>query len=202
VFHLRYWKSLHKIAQIIKICHVIRLLRRPCKYFQVVFRGGEGALQVLPPLIDVIPEARLNLVIYYLRQGIPVAACTTVKRNQEIGYSFRQLLCQQLVKTKTSVSSVPYCFIFFFPITDDLIEAYTLIKDHDPTTPQEYIIKAVVNAALGQDQGSVSCGTVRKTERLFYDEQLDESVTIRFSQPPLHIPDYYRLVRPPSSKPR
>lgn len=37
---------------------------------QVVFRGGEGALQVLPPLIDVIPEARLNLVIYYLRQGV------------------------------------------------------------------------------------------------------------------------------------
>ena len=36
---------------------------------QVVFRGGEGALQVLPPLVDVIPEARLNLVIYYLRQG-------------------------------------------------------------------------------------------------------------------------------------
>jgi intraflagellar transport protein 56 len=34
----------------------------------VVFRGGEGALQVLPPLVDVIPEARLNLVIYYLRQ--------------------------------------------------------------------------------------------------------------------------------------
>jgi len=37
---------------------------------QVVFRSGEGALQVLPPLIDVIPEARLNLVIYYLRQGM------------------------------------------------------------------------------------------------------------------------------------
>ena len=30
--------------------------------FEVVFRGGEGALQVLPPLVDVIPEARLNLV--------------------------------------------------------------------------------------------------------------------------------------------
>ena len=30
--------------------------------YQVVFRGGEGALQVLPPLVDVIPEARLNLV--------------------------------------------------------------------------------------------------------------------------------------------
>ena len=33
----------------------------------VVFRGGENALQILPPLIDVIPEARLNLVIYYLK---------------------------------------------------------------------------------------------------------------------------------------
>ncbi|KAA0713364.1 Intraflagellar transport protein 56 [Triplophysa tibetana] len=71
----------------------------------VVFRGGEGALQVLPPLIDVIPEARLNLVIYYLRQ-------------------------------------------------DDIQEAYKLIKDLEPTTPQEYILKGVVNAALGQDIGS------------------------------------------------
>ncbi|XP_051568194.1 intraflagellar transport protein 56-like [Myxocyprinus asiaticus] len=71
----------------------------------VVFRGGEGALQVLPPLIDVISEARLNLVIYYLRQ-------------------------------------------------DDVQEAYKLIKDLEPTTPQEYILKGVVNAALGQETGS------------------------------------------------
>nr|CAG4634733.1 EOG090X04LA [Alona affinis] len=34
----------------------------------VIFRNGEGAMQVLPPLIDVIPEAKLNLIIYYLRQ--------------------------------------------------------------------------------------------------------------------------------------
>ena len=33
----------------------------------MVFREGENALQVLPPLIDVFPEARLNLVIYYLK---------------------------------------------------------------------------------------------------------------------------------------
>ncbi|XP_033097196.1 intraflagellar transport protein 56-like, partial [Anneissia japonica] len=71
----------------------------------VVFRGGEGALQILPPLIDVIPEARLNLVIYHLRQ-------------------------------------------------DDVNEAYALIKDVEPTTPQEYILKGVVNATLGQDTQS------------------------------------------------
>ncbi|XP_076055072.1 tetratricopeptide repeat domain 26 [Oratosquilla oratoria] len=71
----------------------------------VVFRGGEGALQVLPPLVDVIPEARLNLVIYYLKQ-------------------------------------------------DEVQDAYTLIKDLEPTVPQEYILKGVVNAAIGQETGS------------------------------------------------
>ena len=66
----------------------------------VVFRNGEGALQTLPPLVDVIPEARLNLVIYLLKQ-------------------------------------------------DDISEAYALIKDLEPTVPQEYILKGVVNAAIG-----------------------------------------------------
>ena len=40
-------------------------------------------------------------------------------------------------------------------VTDDIAEAYNLIKDLEPTTPQEYILKGVVNAALGQEQGSV-----------------------------------------------
>jgi len=52
----------------------------------VVFRNGENALQVLPPLLDVIPEARLNLVIYHLR-------------------------------------------------TDEVLEAYNLIKDLEPAVP-------------------------------------------------------------------
>lgn len=75
------------------------------KHNQVVFSMGEGALQVLPPLVDVIPEARLNLVIYYLRHG-------------------------------------------------GIQEAYELIKDLEPSTPSEYILKAVVNASVGQEMGS------------------------------------------------
>lgn len=35
----------------------------------VVFRNGELAYQVLPSLIDIIPEAKLNLAIYYLKQN-------------------------------------------------------------------------------------------------------------------------------------
>lgn len=45
----------------------------------VVFRNGENAVQVLPPLLDVIPEARLNLVIYYLRTGEAVEAYNLIK---------------------------------------------------------------------------------------------------------------------------
>lgn len=40
-------------------------------------------------------------------------------------------------------------------ISDDINEAYMLIKDLEPTTPQEYILKGVVNASLGQEQASV-----------------------------------------------
>ena len=45
----------------------------------VVFRNGENALQVLPPLIDVIPEARLNLVIYYLKNDSVNEAYSLIK---------------------------------------------------------------------------------------------------------------------------
>ena len=33
----------------------------------VVFKNGEGAQQVLPPLVGVVPEALVNLVIYHLK---------------------------------------------------------------------------------------------------------------------------------------
>ena len=35
----------------------------------VVFRNGELAYQILPGLVDVVPEARLNLAIYHLKQN-------------------------------------------------------------------------------------------------------------------------------------
>lgn len=70
-----------------------------------VFRNGENALQVLPQLLDIIPEARLNLVIYHLR-------------------------------------------------TEEVQEAFNLIKDVEPSVPREYILKGVVFAALGQANGS------------------------------------------------
>ena len=44
-----------------------------------VFRNGDNALQVLPPLYDVIPEARLNLVIYYMRTENPQEAWNLIQ---------------------------------------------------------------------------------------------------------------------------
>jgi len=75
------------------------------KHNLVVFRNGQDALKILPPLIDFLPEAKLNLVIHYLR-------------------------------------------------TDEIQEAHALIKDVEPSTPQEYILKGVVNASIGQATGS------------------------------------------------
>lgn len=75
------------------------------RHNMVVFSMGDSALQVLPQLVDFIPEARLNLVIYYLRH-------------------------------------------------EGVQEAFDLIKDLEPSTPQEYILKGVVNASVGQDAGS------------------------------------------------
>lgn len=76
------------------------------KHNLVVFNNGEGALQVLPSILDVgIPEARLNLVIYHLRH-------------------------------------------------DQINEAYDLMANVEPLTTQEYILKAVVNAYVGQSMES------------------------------------------------
>eukprot|EP00842_Homolaphlyctis_polyrhiza_P006873 jgi/Hompol1/775/HPOL_002573-RA len=88
-----------------KMSHNFRFAEDLIRHNLVVFRNGEGALQVFPPLLDVIPEARLNLVIYHLRN-------------------------------------------------DDIVSAFNLMKDVEPSTPQEYILKGIVNASLGQEQES------------------------------------------------
>ncbi len=49
------------------------------KHNLVVFRDGENALQILPSLVDVIPEAKLNLVIYYLRNDEVQEAYNLIK---------------------------------------------------------------------------------------------------------------------------
>jgi len=43
--------------------------------------------------------------------------------------------------------------VYFY--SDDITEANRLMSDLEPTTPQEYILKGVVNAVLGQEHGIV-----------------------------------------------
>jgi len=47
------------------LVHTNNLLR----HNMVVFTDGEKALQTLPPLVNIIPEAKLNLAIHYLREN-------------------------------------------------------------------------------------------------------------------------------------
>ena len=78
-----------------------------------MFRGGEGALQVLPKMIDVLSEARLNLVIYYLKQ-------------------------------------------------ENLPEAFNLIKDLEPMTPQvmHVHIGIIQSCSINCRTSAVSCWAV------------------------------------------
>ncbi|KAK6036568.1 hypothetical protein COOONC_25927 [Cooperia oncophora] len=42
--------------------------RELLRHNQVVFRDGDGALQVFPGLMDTLPEARVNLILYHLKR--------------------------------------------------------------------------------------------------------------------------------------
>lgn len=46
--------------------------------------------------------------------------------------------------------------VIYYLKQDDIKEAYELIKDLEPAVPQEYILKGIVNAVMGQAIGSVS----------------------------------------------
>ncbi|XP_017768894.1 PREDICTED: intraflagellar transport protein 56 [Nicrophorus vespilloides] len=87
------------------------------KHNLVVFRNGEGAMQIFPPLVDIVSEARLNLVINHLKN-------------------------------------------------EDTKEAYDLLKDLQPAVPQEYILKGVVNACLGQELNSAE--HIKTAEECFH----------------------------------
>ena len=44
---------------------------------------------------------------------------------------------------------------FYTFLLDNIDEAYALIKDLEPSSPQEYILKAVANTFIGQEHGAV-----------------------------------------------
>ncbi|XP_054729485.1 intraflagellar transport protein 56 [Anastrepha obliqua] len=48
----------------------------------VVFRNGEGAMQTFPSLLNIVPEARLNLAIYHLKNGNVQEAHALIKGMQ------------------------------------------------------------------------------------------------------------------------
>lgn len=75
------------------------------RHNMVVFQQGERALQILPPIVGTVPEARLNLVIYHMHHG-------------------------------------------------EVQEAHELMREVEPSSPQEYILKAITNLALGQQLDS------------------------------------------------
>ncbi|RVE48083.1 hypothetical protein evm_007270 [Chilo suppressalis] len=69
------------------------------KHNLVVFRNGEGALKLLPELVDVVPEARLNLAGYKLRNREPLEARALLEPLQPtspLHYILRAVVCVRL----------------------------------------------------------------------------------------------------------
>ena len=98
----------------------------------VIFRNGEGALQVLPNLFDVIPEAKLNLITYYLRQVNDPRSQSTTIHGERIDSNRK------------------------FRFKDEVKEAFRLIQDVEPTLPVEYILKGTVYTLMSQETNNVS----------------------------------------------
>lgn len=49
------------------------------KHNLVVFRDGENAIEALPRVMEVFPEAKLNLVIYHLKNDEITEAFNLIK---------------------------------------------------------------------------------------------------------------------------
>lgn len=103
---------------------------------KVVFRNGEDAPKILYPLLDIIREARTNLVIYHLRNG-SFREADELLRNVDPRYP--------VVRIHMSLIMIFSCYLRFFFLLD--------FRCHFTFLPQEYVIKGVVKACIGQAEG-------------------------------------------------
>ncbi|KAA6362005.1 MAG: putative intraflagellar transport protein 56, partial [Streblomastix strix] len=57
-------------------------MKKLVSHNKVVFKRGEGALQTLPPLTELIPEAKQNLTIFHLRNELTQDAYALMRDHQ------------------------------------------------------------------------------------------------------------------------
>jgi intraflagellar transport protein 56 len=114
--HLLYLQEISK-SSTSNILEDSDLLKHNMAVFDNEETSSSNKLKVFSSLIDVIPEAKLNLIIYYLR-------------NEQVN------------------------------------QAYALIKDIQPNSTKEYILKAVVHCMLGQ-QGDKNQEHLKKAQTYF-----------------------------------
>ncbi len=122
--------------------------------------GGENALKVLPHLVDFIPEAKLNLVrIVHVGVALRHLQCASGHLGPPPGQRCAGLSCgcsfpRQSDPRPHRPPSPLSSQVIYHLRHDSVSEAYELIKDLDPSIPQEYILKGVVNTMMGQNLGS------------------------------------------------
>ena len=99
------------------------------KHNQVVFRGGEGALRVFPPLVGVLPEARLNLTIHSLKNGEIQEAeklMKTVEPSQPAEYILKAIIHLQLGNMEQSKEHLKTAQQYFQVVGQSATECDTI----------------------------------------------------------------------------
>jgi len=107
---------------------------------------------------------RLNLCIHYLNQGELAKAQDVIKdmklfcrsllrfRRSLLRLKDMQLFCGYLLRFSRSLLRLKRDLLnLFYRNQDELTKAQDVIKDMQPNQPEEYILRAVVAAAVGQE---------------------------------------------------
>ncbi|KAL0217571.1 hypothetical protein RCL1_008152 [Eukaryota sp. TZLM3-RCL] len=96
----------------------------------VVFKNGEGALRVLPKLIHDVPEARLNLAIFYLKAGDYSEAYELLREYEPVQpYEFilKGLVCLAVGQETSSDEHLQIASTFFQMVGESDTEKDTIV---------------------------------------------------------------------------
>lgn len=96
-----------------------------------VFRDGENALEILPPLLNIINEARLNLCIYHLKneqyiEAYSIISKYIIKPSSAIEYILKAIVCCCIGQIKQSDYELKIALKYFKLIGNSSSECDTI----------------------------------------------------------------------------
>ncbi|CAI4226391.1 unnamed protein product [Auanema sp. JU1783] len=105
-------------------------IRELLNHNMVVFKEGDGALQVFPGMVNDVPEARLNLIIYNLRIediGTALNLCQELEPQRPLEFLIKAIVFTFWGNNRESKDHLKTAEQFFKMVGESLLEADTII---------------------------------------------------------------------------